>query len=101
MNLAGVASGATRAALTQHFALQENAADISAKVLLFTVHDSETVKYLVVYWICFYLFEGRKPRDYGNDDGNVIGNVACSVYLWQPFSHLVLVSLPHCVSHVW
>lgn len=31
MNLAGVASGATRAALTQHFALQENAADISAK----------------------------------------------------------------------
>ncbi|WZY97700.1 hypothetical protein YC2023_070029 [Brassica napus] len=27
----GVASGATRAALTQHFALQENAADISAK----------------------------------------------------------------------
>lgn len=30
--LAGVASGATRAALTQHFALQDNAADISAKV---------------------------------------------------------------------
>lgn len=30
--LAGVASGATRAALTQHFALQNNAADISAKV---------------------------------------------------------------------
>ncbi|KAL8161447.1 hypothetical protein V2J09_012936 [Rumex salicifolius] len=29
--LAGVASGATRAALTQHFALQDNAADISAK----------------------------------------------------------------------
>jgi hypothetical protein len=27
----GVASGATRAALTQHFALQDNAADISAK----------------------------------------------------------------------
>lgn len=31
-HLAGVASGATRAALTQHFALQSNAADISAKV---------------------------------------------------------------------
>lgn len=31
-NPAGVASGATRAALTQHFALQNNAADISAKV---------------------------------------------------------------------
>lgn len=30
--LAGVASGATRAALTQHFALANNAADISAKV---------------------------------------------------------------------
>jgi len=30
--IAGVASGATRAALTQHFALQDNAADISAKV---------------------------------------------------------------------
>ncbi|OWM89468.1 hypothetical protein CDL15_Pgr024216 [Punica granatum] len=30
-DLAGVASGATRAALTQHFALQNNAADISAK----------------------------------------------------------------------
>lgn len=30
--IAGVASGATRAALTQHFALQSNAADISAKV---------------------------------------------------------------------
>ena len=29
---AGTASGATRAALTQHFALQQNAADISAKV---------------------------------------------------------------------
>ncbi|KAF9612636.1 hypothetical protein IFM89_003078 [Coptis chinensis] len=27
----GVASGATRAALTQHFSLQNNAADISAK----------------------------------------------------------------------
>jgi len=27
----GVASGATRAALTQHFALANNAADISAK----------------------------------------------------------------------
>lgn len=31
--IAGVAGGATRAALTQHFALQNNAADISAKVL--------------------------------------------------------------------
>ena len=30
--LPGVASGATRAALTPHFALQDNAADISAKV---------------------------------------------------------------------
>ncbi|XP_022878335.1 protein root UVB sensitive 3-like isoform X2 [Olea europaea var. sylvestris] len=30
-DIAGVASGATRAALTQHFALQDNAADISAK----------------------------------------------------------------------
>ncbi|GMP93799.1 hypothetical protein CsSME_00043495 [Camellia sinensis var. sinensis] len=30
-DLAGVASGATRAALTQHFALHNNAADISAK----------------------------------------------------------------------
>lgn len=29
---ASVASGATRAALTQHFALQNNAADIAAKV---------------------------------------------------------------------
>lgn len=29
---AGVASGATRAALTQHFALRKNAADVSAKV---------------------------------------------------------------------
>ena len=33
--LAGVASGATRAALTQHFALAKNAADISAKVVIF------------------------------------------------------------------
>jgi hypothetical protein len=31
---AGVASGATRAALTQHFALRKNAADVSAKVTL-------------------------------------------------------------------
>ncbi len=31
---AGVASGATRAALTQHFALRKNAADVSAKVML-------------------------------------------------------------------
>ncbi|KAI5062065.1 hypothetical protein GOP47_0022604 [Adiantum capillus-veneris] len=30
-SVTGVASGATRAALTQHFALQQNAADISAK----------------------------------------------------------------------
>jgi hypothetical protein len=30
----GVASGATRAALTQHFALRKNAADVSAKVML-------------------------------------------------------------------
>lgn len=30
--VAGVASGATRAALTQHFSLENNAADISAKV---------------------------------------------------------------------
>lgn len=29
--LAGVAGGATRAALTQHFALRGNAADVSAK----------------------------------------------------------------------
>jgi len=34
----GVASGATRAALTQHFALQDNAADISAKVLFTSCH---------------------------------------------------------------
>ncbi|KAK1297099.1 hypothetical protein QJS10_CPB15g01429 [Acorus calamus] len=33
-DLAGVASGATRAALTQHFSLENNAADISAKVKL-------------------------------------------------------------------
>lgn len=32
LDLAGVASGATRAALTQHFSLANNAADISAKV---------------------------------------------------------------------
>ncbi|KAK1321748.1 hypothetical protein QJS10_CPA03g01927 [Acorus calamus] len=30
-DLAGVASGATRAALTQHFSLENNAVDISAK----------------------------------------------------------------------
>jgi len=36
--LAGVASGATRAALTQHFALANNAADISAKVTLVILH---------------------------------------------------------------
>eukprot|EP00850_Spirogloea_muscicola_P009464 SM000053S17421 [mRNA] locus=s53:275306:278936:- [translate_table: standard] len=30
-SITGVASGATRAALTQHFALQQNAADVSAK----------------------------------------------------------------------
>lgn len=33
VNAAGVASGATRAALTQHFALRKNAADVSAKVI--------------------------------------------------------------------
>lgn len=61
----GVASGATRAALTQHFALQNNAADIAAKegsqetvatmigmvlgMLLarFTIHHSLAI------WICF------------------------------------------------
>jgi hypothetical protein len=31
---AGVASGATRAAFTQHFALRKNVADVSAKVML-------------------------------------------------------------------
>ena len=36
--LAGVASGATRAALTQHFALANIAADISAKVTLVILH---------------------------------------------------------------
>lgn len=37
---AGVASGATRAALTQHFALENNAADISAKVQKLLYHFS-------------------------------------------------------------
>ncbi|KAH9603288.1 hypothetical protein KSS87_000125 [Heliosperma pusillum] len=62
---AGVASGATRAALTQHFALQQNAADISAKegsqetvatmagmaVGMFLAHV--TRGHALVIWFCF------------------------------------------------
>ena len=43
--LAGVASGATRAALTQHFALQNNSADISAKVYIIMITiDTLTIR---------------------------------------------------------
>ncbi|CAA2955601.1 protein root UVB sensitive 3-like isoform X1 [Olea europaea var. sylvestris] len=61
----GVASGATRAALTQHFALQDNAADISAKegsqetvatmlgmaIGMFLAHI--TLGHSLAIWFCF------------------------------------------------
>ncbi|CAA0825543.1 Protein root UVB sensitive 3 [Striga hermonthica] len=62
---AGVASGATRAALTQHFALQNNAADISAKegsqetvatmigMALGMLLARVTAGHSVAIWFCF------------------------------------------------
>ncbi|CAN0896405.1 Protein root UVB sensitive 3 [Linum grandiflorum] len=64
-DLAGVASGATRAALTQHFALQNNAADISAKegsqetvatmvgMALGMLVARVTTGYPFAIWLCF------------------------------------------------
>ncbi|KAH6798707.1 root UVB sensitive protein of unknown function [Perilla frutescens var. frutescens] len=61
----GVASGATRAALTQHFALQNNAADISAKegsqetlatmigMALGMLLAHITMGHSIVIWFCF------------------------------------------------
>ncbi|MED6216683.1 Protein root UVB sensitive 3 [Stylosanthes scabra] len=61
----GVASGATRAALTQHFALQDNAADISAKegsqetmatmtgMALGMLVAHITIGHPLAIWICF------------------------------------------------
>lgn len=61
----GVASGATRAALTQHFALQNNAADISAKegsqetvatmvgMALGMLLAHVTMGYPLAIWLCF------------------------------------------------
>ncbi|KAL2226266.1 UNVERIFIED_CONTAM: Protein root UVB sensitive 3 [Sesamum indicum] len=61
----GVASGATRAALTQHFALQNNAADISAKegsqetvatmmgMALGMVLARITMGHSIAIWFCF------------------------------------------------
>ncbi|KAI5678899.1 hypothetical protein M9H77_09849 [Catharanthus roseus] len=61
----GVASGATRAALTQHFALQNNAADISAKegsqetlatmvgMVLGMLLARVTTGHALTIWICF------------------------------------------------
>ncbi|XP_071715553.1 protein root UVB sensitive 3 isoform X2 [Rutidosis leptorrhynchoides] len=61
----GVASGATRAALTQHFALQNNAADISAKegsqetvatmigMALGMLLAHVTMGHATVIWFCF------------------------------------------------
>ncbi|KAL1317500.1 hypothetical protein HN51_069807 [Arachis hypogaea] len=61
----GVASGATRAALTQHFALQDNAADISAKegsqetvatmigMALGMLVARITIGHPLAIWVCF------------------------------------------------
>eukprot|EP00250_Pteridium_aquilinum_P033736 c6181_g1_i1 orf=650-1951(-) len=69
-SVTGVASGATRAALTQHFALQQNAADISAKegsqetaatlsgMLLGMLLAKITSGYMGAVWICFLALTG-------------------------------------------
>ncbi|KAH7436708.1 hypothetical protein KP509_05G032200 [Ceratopteris richardii] len=69
-SVTGVASGATRAALTQHFALQENAADISAKegsqetaatlsgMLLGMLLAKLTSGNTVAIWLCFLALTG-------------------------------------------
>lgn len=58
--LAGVASGATRAALTQHFALQNNAADISAKVLSFIWTRNAQIQVLVRRILVVFSLYDRK-----------------------------------------
>lgn len=69
-SVTGVASGATRAALTQHFALQQNAADLSAKegsqetaatlsgMLLGMLLANITSGHTGVIWICFLALTG-------------------------------------------
>ncbi|KAF6165062.1 hypothetical protein GIB67_000646 [Kingdonia uniflora] len=80
----GVASGATRAALTQHFSRQNNAADISAKN-----------KFL------FLLFcTGRKSRDNGNYDRDGVGNASCSRYSGIPSTYLVFIFVAYRFSYV-
>ncbi|XP_024400463.1 protein root UVB sensitive 3 isoform X3 [Physcomitrium patens] len=66
-SVTGVASGATRAALTQHFALRKNAADVSAKegsqetaatmvgMLLGMVLARLTAENVVALWVSFLL----------------------------------------------
>ncbi|MCO5555262.1 hypothetical protein L7F22_008806 [Adiantum nelumboides] len=69
-SITGVASGATRAALTQHFALQQNAADISAKegsqetaatlmgMLVGMLLAEVTSGHVGAIWLCFLALTG-------------------------------------------
>lgn len=70
----GVASGATRAALTQHFALQNNTADISAKE-----GSQETVATMI---------------------GMAFRNASCTHYNGTLHYYMVLFFVPHNVPHV-
>ncbi|KAA8529344.1 hypothetical protein F0562_033857 [Nyssa sinensis] len=70
----GVASGATRAALTQHFALQNNA--------------------------CRYICKGRKSRDNCNNIWDGLRNASCTLYNGTLPSYMAFFSFSHHVPYV-
>lgn len=99
---AGVASGATRAALTQHFALQNNAADISAKVHILRFRmdlDMSNSGVSVISYISF--LTGRKPRDSCNDDWDGFWNASCTHHYGTFPIDLDLFFVPHNIPYVW
>lgn len=104
--LAGVASGATRAALTQHFALQNNAADISAKVLAQYFDPwmwplNHWMKLLVLTIKFHFTLKGRKSRDIGNNVWHGVGYASCSHHYGKSICYLVFVFGSHHVPYVW
>lgn len=103
--LAGVASGATRAALTQHFALANNAADISAKV-------TDYPSYICRLHFGIKLFLKRSSRSILNFSGGQsgdtcdhvrdgIGNAAGSHYQRACFECMGIIPFSHNIPYVW
>ena len=102
--------------MTQHFALQNNAADISAKVIFFSVEreplsaiyliKKTKSKYNILILLCYtlsnsWILTGRKPRDGCDDDWDGFRNAPCPHYNGTLSSYLVFFFVSYCVPYVW